>query len=205
MSFTIAVRKANKHQSRRVPESSDWFKAFSVSTLDFLTVVMILYCPAFLLTLPDSIFNLQQECKKESEQVTKSTSQQAQGNGIDRQPNPTTHGYGSFNQDQGTAHDCTLNLLQRENGSIQDQTRSRSSSDNDSDSTPLQGDQYNNRPISRRNESVNQSVYYLDDASPVTFSTLFGKYTQNFTDLISFNIKLAFIFCCVFQFLCTLN
>ena len=61
----------------------------------------------------------------------------------------------------------------------------------------VQCNQQSDRPISQGNESINQSVVYLDDASPVTCSTLFGKYTQSFTDLIPFNIKLAFIFYCV--------
>ena len=42
---------------------SGWLKAFNV-TLNILTMLMILYCPAFLVFLPDSILNLQEEYKK---------------------------------------------------------------------------------------------------------------------------------------------
>ena len=48
------------------------------------------------------------------------------------------------------------------------------------------------------NEPVNrQSLLYLDDVSPITCSTLLSKYTEDFSDLIPFNIKLAFMFYCV--------
>ncbi|XP_066025763.1 uncharacterized protein [Pocillopora verrucosa] len=53
---------------------SGWFKAFN-GTLNLLTVLMMLYCPAFLLFLPDSIFNLQEECKKEERRAIEEQSE----------------------------------------------------------------------------------------------------------------------------------
>ena len=60
-------------------------------------------------------------------------------------------------------------------------------------SSTVEGNQQADRPVSRGNDSVNQSIVYLDDGSPIYWSTLFGKYTQKFTDLIPFNVELAFI------------
>ncbi|KAJ7331201.1 hypothetical protein OS493_019981 [Desmophyllum pertusum] len=50
----------------RIVNSSGWFKAFN-GILNILTVVMVFYCPAFLLAVPDFIFNFQEECKKEEQ------------------------------------------------------------------------------------------------------------------------------------------
>ena len=190
-----------------IAESSDWFKAF-IGTLNILTVVMICYCPAFLLALSGLIFNLQKECEKEKS--ARQQHRQARGRGMDRPPTPRTSGHGPELRP----------LLQSGNESIQDEMRYDSCLDSNSSSIvesnqqtdrPIirrneavnqsgstgEGNQQTDRPIIRGNESVNQSVVYLDDASPVTCSALFGKYTQNFTDLIPFNVKLAFIFYCV--------
>ena len=59
-----SVWQASSIECELVAESSHWFKAFS-GTLNILTVVMMFYCPALLLALPDVIFNLQEECEKE--------------------------------------------------------------------------------------------------------------------------------------------
>ena len=45
-------------------ESTEWFDAFK-TILTLLMVVMLVYCPAFLLALPDCIFNLRNELHKE--------------------------------------------------------------------------------------------------------------------------------------------
>ena len=48
--------------------------------------------------------------------------------------------------------------------------------------------------------SLDQSLLYLDDASPITCSTLLGKcgkYTKELSDFkLAFNFKLAFLWCC---------
>ena len=242
-----------------VAESSDWFKAF-IGTLNFLTVVMMLYCPVFLLALPDGIFNLQRECEKEKR--ARQQHRQERGSGVDRRSTPRTSGYGPTDSTE------LDRLLPRGNGLIEDEIRYGSCSDSNSANTvegnqqtdrPIicagndsvnqsgstdEGNQQTDRPIISGNDSVNQSastdevyqqpdrpiicgndsvnqsgstdegnqqidrpiicgndsvnqVVYLDDASPITCSALFGKYTQNYTDLIPFNIKLVFIFYCV--------
>ena len=48
---------------------SDWFKAFN-GTLNLLTVLMMLYCPAFLLFLPYSILIFKRSVKKKSDAKT---------------------------------------------------------------------------------------------------------------------------------------
>ena len=171
-----SVWQASSIECEIAAEISDWFKAFS-GTLNILTMVMILYCPALLLALPDVIFNLKEECEKEIERIQRAREQRQQA-----QDSDFTESYA---------------LVQRGNRSVQDQTQYGSLSLDGNSGSTVEGNERTYRPISRVNESVNQSVVYLDDASPVTCSTLFGKYTQNFTDLIPFNIKLAFIFYCI--------
>ena len=230
-----ASDQASSIECGLVAESSDWFKAF-IGTLNLLTVVMMLYCPVFLLALPDGIFNLQRECEKEKR--ARQQHRQERGSGVDRRSTPRTSGYGPTDSTE------LDRLLPRGNGSIEDEIRYGSCSDSNSantvegnqqtdrpiicagndsvnqsgstdegnqqtdrpithgsdsvnqSSSTVEGNQQTDRPIIRGNDSVNQ-VVYLDDASPITCSALFGKYTQNYTDLIPFNIKLAFIFYCV--------
>ena len=188
-----SVWQASSIECELVAESSHWFKAFA-GTLNILTVIMILYCPAFLLALPDVIFNLQEECDKETQRVERARERRQQAQ--DRRSNPGTSRHGSINLNLGTS-DFTQSypLVQREHG--QDEIRYGSIRLDGNIGSTVEGNQQTDRPISHGNESVNQSVVYLDDASPVNCSTLFGRYTQKLTDLVPFNIKLAFISYCV--------
>ena len=69
---------------------SGWFQAFN-GTLNLLTVLMMLFCPAFLLFLPDSILNLQEECKKEERREKEQQSEDSHH----RQSNQQRGRYGS--------------------------------------------------------------------------------------------------------------
>ncbi len=173
--------KESSIECELVVKSSGWFKAFN-GILNILTLIMVLFCPAFLLALPDFIFNLQEECRKQDQREQRQNQNDNRSTGEESQLNPRPSTYGSINQDLGTSGDGESDPVQRENESTQNQM-----------STVV-----NIQPS--ENGSINQSVVYLDDASPITCSTLFDKYTKKFPDFIFFNVKLAFIFYCVIPF-----
>ena len=154
---------------------SGWFKAFN-GTLNLLTVLMMLYCPAFLLFLPDSIFNLQEECKKEERRENEQQSEDSHH----RQSNQKRSRYGST--DEASAN------ITAENG----------------DSVPLvtlailtQSQQANSQIDEDTSNKHVQSLLYLDEPNPITFSYFLRNYTKERTELFSFHSKFAFLWYCV--------
>ena len=183
-----------------VVKSSGWFKAFN-GILNILTMVMMLFCPAFLLALPDVIFNLQEECRKQDRKEQSRHQRNQRANEAETPPDPRTSTYGKTLSrygliNQGLApneRDGESDTLYGGNESSQNQISLRilqddNSSSSDEDIQPSE------------NDSINQSKVYLDDASPITCSTLFDKYTKKLPDLIFFNVKLAFLWYCVIPF-----
>ena len=143
---------------------SGWFKAFN-GTLNLLTVLMMLYCPAFLLFLPDSIFNLQEECKKEERRA------------IEEQSEDSHHRQGSLQRSRYGSTDEALVNVNAEN----------------SDSVPL----VTLSILTQSQEAYSQSLLYLDEPNPITFSNFLRNYTKERTELFSFHSKFAFLWYCV--------
>ena len=143
---------------------SGWFKAFN-GTLNLLTVLMMLYCPAFLLFLPDSIFNLQQECEKEERRA------------IEEQSEDSHHRQGSLQRSRYGSTDEALVNVNAEN----------------SDSVPL----VTLSIPTQSQEAYSQSLLYLDEPNPITFSYFLRNYTKERTELFSFHSKFAFLWYCV--------
>ena len=143
---------------------SGWFKAFN-GTLNLLTVLMMLYCPAFLLFLPDSIFNLQEECKKEERRA------------IEEQSEDSHHRQGSLQRSRYGSTDEALVNVNAEN----------------SDSVPL----VTLSIPTQSQEAYSQSLLYLDEPNPITFSYFLRNYTKERTELFSFHSKFAFLWYCV--------
>ena len=138
---------------------SGWFKAFN-GTLNLLTLLMMLYCPAFLLFLPDSIFNLQEECEKE---------ERRENDNYHRQSSPQRSRYGSTDE--------ALVNVNAEN----------------SDSVPL----VTLAIPTQSQQAYSQSLLYLDEPNPITFSYFLRNYTKERTELFSFHSKFAFLWYCV--------
>ena len=143
---------------------SGWFKAFN-GTLNLLTVLMMLYCPAFLLFLPDSIFNLQEECKKEERRENEEQSEDSH------------HRQGSLQRSRYGSTDEALVNVNAEN----------------SDSVPL----VTLSIPTQSQEAYSQSLLYLDEPNPITFSYFLRNYTKERTELFSFHSKFAFLWYCV--------
>ena len=173
-------------------KSSVWFKAFN-GILNILTIVMMLFCPAFLPALLALIFNLQEECRKQDRRE-QSRHQRNQIAEDETPPDSRASTYGSINQWlPPSERDSESDPLYRGNESSQNQISLRifqddNSSSSDEDIQPSE------------NDSINQSLVYLDDASPITCSTLFDNYTKKLPDFIFFNVKLAFLWYCVIPF-----
>ena len=150
---------------------SGWLKAFN-GTLNFLTVLMMLYCPAFLLFLPNSIFNLQEECKKEERRENEQQSEDSNH----RQSNQQRRMNRSF------AEAVAKNNAENDN------------SISLSDITNLTQSQQVNSQIGEDTSNIHaQSLLYLDEPNPITFSYFLRTHIKERTELFSFRFKLAFL------------
>ena len=161
---------------------SGWFKAFN-GTLNLLTVLMMLYCPAFLLFLPDSIFNLQEECKKEERRENE---QQSEDSHHEQQSEDSHH---RQSNQQRSRYRSTAEASANDNA------------ENNS-SFPLvsiltQSQQANSQIGEDTSNKHAQSLLYLDEPNPITFSCFLRNYIKEHTELFSFHFKLAFLWYCV--------
>ena len=154
---------------------SGWFKAFN-GTLNLLTVLMMLYCPAFLLFLPDSIFSLQEECKKEERREKEQQSEVSHH----RQSNQQRSRYGSTNEASANITAENDDLVSLVTLPILTQSQQANSQI---------GEDTSNKHV--------QSLLYLDEPNPITFSYFLRTYTKERTELFSFHSKFAFLWYCV--------
>ena len=154
---------------------SGWFKAFN-GTLNLLTVLMMLYCPAFLLFLPDSIFNLQEECKKEERRENEQQSEDSHH----RQSNQQRSRYGSTDEASANITAENDDLVPLVTLAILTQSQQANSQI---------GEDTSNKHV--------QSLLYLDEPNPITLSYFLRTYTKERTELFSFHSKFAFLWYCV--------
>ena len=150
---------------------SGWFLAFN-GTLNLLTVLMMLYCPAFLLFLPDFIINLQEECKKEERRENEQQSEDSHH----RQSNQQRSRCGS------TA-ETSANVNAENNSNPLSVTLF----------TLTHSQQANSQIGEDKSNKHVQSLLYLDEPNPITFSYFLRTYTRERTELFSFHFKLAFL------------
>ena len=154
---------------------SGWFKAFN-SALNLLTVLMMLYCPAFLLFLPDSIFNLQEECKKEERREKRAQSEDSHH----RQSNQQRSRYGSTDE-------ASANITAENDDLVSLVTLT----------IPTQSQQANSQIGEDTSNKHVQSLLYLDEPNPITLSYFLRTCTKERTELLSFHSKFAFLWYCV--------
>ena len=132
---------------------------------------MTLYCPAFLLFLPDFIINLQEECEKEERRENEQQSEDSHH----RQSNQQRSRYGSTAEASANVN--------AENNSIPLVTLL----------TPTHSQQANSQIGEDKSNKHVQSLLYLDEPDPITFSYFLRAYTRERTELFSFHFKLAFL------------
>ena len=150
---------------------SGWFIAFN-GTLNLLTVLLMLYCPAFLLFLPDFIINLQDECKREERRENEQQSEDSHH----RQSNQQRSRYRS------TA-ETSANVNAENNSNPLSVTLL----------TPTHSQQANSQIGEDKSNKHVQSLLYLDEPNPITFSYFLRTYTKERTELFSFHFKLSFL------------
>ena len=137
---------------------------------------MTLYCPAFLLFLPDFIINLQEECEKEERRENEQQSEDSHH----RQSNQQRSRYGS------TA-EASANVNAENNDSVPSVTL-----------PILTQSQLANSQIGEDTSNKHvQSLLYLDEPNPITLSYFLRTYTKERTELFSFHSKFAFLWYCV--------
>ena len=159
---------------------SGWFIAFN-GTLNLLTVLMMLYCPAFLLFLPDSIINLQEECKKEERRENE---QQSEDSHHEQQSEDSHHRQSNQQRSRYRSTAETSANVNAENNS---------SSLSVTLLTPTHSQQANSQIGEDKSNKHVQSLLYLDEPNPITFSYFLRTYTKEWTELFSFHFKLAFV------------
>ena len=159
---------------------SGWFIAFN-GTLNLLTVLMMLYCPAFLLFLPDSIINLQEECKKEERRENE---QQSEDSHHEQQSEDSHHRQSNQQRSRyRSTAETSANVNAKNNSSPLSVTLL----------TPTHSQQANSQIGEDKSNKHVQSLLYLDEPNPITFSYFLRTYTKEWTELFSFHFKLAFV------------
>ena len=159
---------------------SGWFIAFN-GTLNLLTVLMMLYCPAFLLFLPDSIINLQEECKKEERRENE---QQSEDSHHEQQSEDSHHRQSNQQRSRyRSTAETSANVNAENNPSPLSVTLL----------TPTHSQQANSQIGEDKSNKHVQSLLYLDEPNPITFSYFLRTYTKEWTELFSFHFKLAFV------------
>ena len=159
---------------------SGWFIAFN-GTLNFLTVLMMLYCPAFLLFLPDSIINLQEECKREERRENE---QQSEDSHHEQQSEDSHHRQSNQQRCRcGSTAETSANVNAENNSSPLSVTLL----------TPTHSQQANSQIGEDKSNKHVQGLLYLDEPNPITFSYFLRTYTKEWTELFSFHFKLAFV------------
>ena len=159
---------------------SGWFIAFN-GTLNFLTVLMMLYCPAFLLFLPDSIINLQEECKREERRKNE---QQSEDSHHEQQSEDSHHRQSNQQRSRcGSTAETSANVNAENNSNPLSVTLL----------TPTHSQQANSQIGEDKSNKHVQSLLYLDEPNPITFSYFLRTYTKECTELFSFHFKLAFL------------
>ena len=163
---------------------SGWFKAFN-GALNLLTVLMMLFCPAFLLFLPDSIFNLQEECKKEERRENE---QQSEDSHHEQQSEDSHHRQSNQQRSRyRSTAETSANVNAKNNSSPLSVTLL----------TPTHSQQANSQIGEDKSNKHVQSLLYLDEPNPITFSYFLRNYTKERTELFSFHSKFAFLWYCV--------
>ena len=159
---------------------SGWLIAFN-GTLNLLTALMMFYCPVFLLFLPDSIINLQEECKKEERRENK---QQSEDSHHEQQSEDSHHRQSNQQRSRyRSTAETSANVNAENNSSPLSVTLL----------TPTHSQQANSQIGEDKSNKHVQSLLYLDEPNPITFSYFLRTYTKEWTELFSFHFKLAFV------------
>ena len=197
-----------------------WFVKLFYSISFFLQLILVLYCPAIPLLLPDWIFNLQHECNKEKSSVRETAEIQQTVELEDDTDNQVT----PINLQDGTVlidleeHDDSQNELDsgyrqvtpinQQDGTVLIHPEENDESQNELDSGYRQNNNQENDSVSLEefdsrckalHDAENEFEFKIpvDDMSPITICALLSKIPLV---QINFNIRLLLLFFVVFPF-----
>lgn len=160
----------------------------------------------------DSIFNLQEECKRE-ERREASASTDGENNDpvpLFTLPIPTESQQANSQIQREEGRETEPKSTVNESGQTRQQRRRYESIDQASTNInaenndvfpvaaiPTQSQRANFQISEDESNKHVQSLIYLDEPKPITFSYFLRTYTKERTELFSFHFKFAFLWCCV--------
>ena len=164
-----------------------WFVKLFYSISFFLQLILVLYCPAIPLLLPDWIFNLQHECNKEKSSVRETAEIQQTVELEDDTDNQVT----PINLQDGTV---LIDLEENDDSQNELDSGYRQNNNQENDSVSLE--EFDSR-CKALHDAENEFEFKIpvDDMSPITISALLSKIPLV---QINFNIRLLLLFFVVF-------
>ena len=179
------------------PAKPFWFQMITIQTVFY--VILSLYCPALPLLLPDSIFNLQNECEEEKKtkyirdyQVLPDQQNDNEQNGIELSTRVEVCS-SEENSYNGRGRNATVQFSSvfplslklkpspdKQNEVEQRESRDEEDSDQEEDKSPNEG-------------TLNREIP-LDDVSPITICALLSDCMEELPAFkVNFNLKLLFL------------
>ena len=178
----------------------------------FLSCFLALFAPALPLALPDYVFSLKDEVERENwlaEQINiETTGYQCITNAATEGEQDNQWGTGadrSTTEDAAehivtsTATDTTTTVTGTANNNNNNNNNNNSNNCNNVTIQEETGQDTSNYVANSRDQNEENEFIPVDDSSPMNLSTLLRQSVQKFPDVpLSFNIKLAVMFLCVY-------
>ena len=173
----------------------------------FLSFFLALFAPALPLALPDYVFSLEDEVEKgnrlaEQTNIEKTgyqriTNAAAEG----EQDNQRGTGADRSNTEDAALHTVTSAATDTTTTTTSTATANNNNNNNNNNNTIQEetGQNTSNCVGNSRDQEKESEFIPVDDSSPMNLSTLLRESVQKFPDIpLSFNIKLAVMFLCVY-------
>ncbi|XP_044165059.1 uncharacterized protein LOC122948974 [Acropora millepora] len=168
----------------------------------FLSFFLALFAPALPLALPDYVFSLEDEVERENllaEQTNiETTGYQCITNAATEGEQDNQWGTGA---DRSTTEDAAEHIV-TSTATDTTTTATANNNNNNNNNVTIQeqtGQNTSNYVANSRDQDVESKFIPVDDSSPMNLSTLLREAVQKFPDVpLSFNIKLAVMFLCVY-------
>ena len=175
---------------------------------NFLSFFLALFTPALPLALPDFVFSLEDEVKRENRQAEQTnietTGYQCITNAATEGEQDNQWGTGA---DRSTTEDAAEHIVTSTatdtsttaTGTANNNNNNNSNNCNNVTIQEETGQNTSNYVANSRDQDEENEFIPVDDSSPMNLSTLLRQSVQKFPDVpLSFNIKLAVMFLCVY-------
>ena len=167
---------------------------------NFLSFFLALFAPALPLALPDFVFSLEDEVKKENRQAEQAnietTGYQCITNAANEGEQDNQRG---TEADQSTTDDVAVHIVTSTTTTTTTATTTTNNNNNNNTIQEETGQNTSNCVANSRDQDEESEFIPVDDSSPMNLSTLLRESVQKFPDTpLSFNIKLAVMCLCVY-------